>query len=44
MKRAIDRAPVKTPMERMVDLTRRIVAVSKSELPRPKKRKRKRAT
>jgi hypothetical protein len=32
----------KTPLEKMTDLTRRIVAVQKSELPKPRKKKRKR--
>jgi hypothetical protein len=31
----------KTPLEKMTDLTRRIVAVRKEELRKPKKRKRK---
>jgi hypothetical protein len=31
----------KTPLEKMTDLTRRIVAVRKEDLPKPKKRKRK---
>jgi len=29
----------KTPLERMVDLTRRLVAVPKSEIPQPKKKR-----
>jgi hypothetical protein len=34
--------PDKTPFERMTELTRRLVAVPKSEIPKPtKKRKRK---
>jgi hypothetical protein len=32
----------KTPLEKMTDLTRRIVAVRKEDLPKPKKTKRKR--
>jgi hypothetical protein len=32
----------KTPLEKMTDLTRRIVAVRKEELPRPKRAKKKR--
>ena len=31
----------KTPLEKMIDLTRRIVAVKKEELPKPRKKKRK---
>jgi hypothetical protein len=33
--------PPLTPMQRLADLTRRIVGVPKSELPHPKKAKRK---
>ena len=33
-------SPAKTSLDRMADLTRRIVAVKKSELPKTKKRKR----
>lgn len=32
----------KTPLEKMTDLTRRIVAVPKDELPRPKRVKKRR--
>lgn len=32
----------KTPLEKMADLTRRIVAVRKEELPKPRRGKRKR--
>ena len=37
MKPVTDRGPVKSPLERMTDLTRRIVAVPESELPTKRK-------
>lgn len=39
MKRELKPPPEKTPMERMADLTRRVISVHKDDLPKRKKRK-----